>query len=166
MNEFTHLDETGRLHMVEVAEKAPTFRQAAAHCRVRLGPKIFPLLLAGQMPKGDVWAAARLAGIMAAKQTALLIPLCHPLPLTGVDVDFDPEPEAEAVLVRTRVRTVARTGVEMEALTAAAVAALTIYDMCKAVDKGMVIEDLRLLEKSGGKSGDYRATSTSFLRNA
>ena len=166
MNSFTHLDEHGQMRMVDVGDKPETVRRATAACRVVVGPKVYPLLLAGTLPKGDVWAAARLAGIMAAKNTAQLIPLCHPLPLTGVEVDFVPEPEAEAVSVRTRVRTVARTGVEMEALTAAAVAALTIYDMCKAVDKGMVIEDLKLLEKSGGKSGDYRATTTAFPRNA
>ncbi|MBM4286082.1 MAG: cyclic pyranopterin monophosphate synthase MoaC [Deltaproteobacteria bacterium] len=157
MNEFTHLDEQGRVRMVDVADKEVTHRQATASCRVRVGPRVYPLLLAGQLPKGEVWAAARLAGIMAAKQTSHLIPLCHPLPLTAVDIDFSPDPEAAAVGVRARVRTVARTGVEMEALTAAAVAALTIYDMCKAVDRGMVIEDLRLLEKSGGKSGEFIA---------
>jgi cyclic pyranopterin phosphate synthase len=157
MSEFTHLDDQGRLRMVEVGEKKPTLRQAAASCRVRLGPKVFPLLLAGQLPKGDVWAAARLAGIMAAKQTDRLIPLCHPLPLTGVDIDFTPEPDGFAVTIQARVRTVARTGVEMEALTAAALAALTIYDMCKGVDRGLVIEELKLLEKSGGRSGTYRA---------
>jgi cyclic pyranopterin phosphate synthase len=127
-----------------------------------VGPKVFPLLVAGNLPKGDVWAAARLAGIMAAKNTAQLIPLCHPLPLTGVDIDFTPNPRDYAVTIRTQVRTCARTGVEMEALTAAAVAALTIYDMCKAVDKGMNIQDLWLEEKSGGAGGDYqRAALTS-----
>jgi cyclic pyranopterin phosphate synthase len=126
-----------------------------------VGPKVFPLLQAGRLPKGDVWAAARLAGIMAAKNTAQLIPLCHTLPLSGVDIDFTPEPEHWAVLIQVRVRTYARTGVEMEALTAAAVAALTIYDMCKAVDRGLVIKDLQLLEKSGGASGDYRRPEAS-----
>jgi len=163
MSDFTHLDEQGRMHMVEVGAKEPTLRQATAACRVRLGPKVFPLLLAGSLPKGDVWAAARLAGILAAKQTAHLIPLCHPLPLTGVDIDFSPEPEQAAVDISARVRTVSRTGVEMEALTAAAVAALTIYDMCKAVDRGLVIENLRLLEKSGGRSGAYCATNDNPL---
>jgi cyclic pyranopterin phosphate synthase len=143
------------LRMVEVGEKPVTLRQATATCRILVGPKIFPRLLAADLPKGDVWAAARLAGIMAAKNTAQLIPLCHPLPLTGVDIDFTPEPEAQAVMIRASVRTQARTGVEMEALVAAGVAALTIYDMCKAVDRGMVIQDLVLLEKSGGASGDY-----------
>jgi cyclic pyranopterin phosphate synthase len=157
MNDFSHLDEQGRLRMVEVGDKPVTRREATAACRLRVGPRIFPLLLSGQLPKGDVWAAARLAGIMAAKNTAQLIPLCHPLPLTGVEITFTPEPEAEAVAITARVRTEARTGVEMEALTACAVAALTLYDMCKAVDKGMLIENLRLLEKSGGRSGTYQA---------
>jgi cyclic pyranopterin phosphate synthase len=122
---------------------------------VVVGPKVFPRLLEGSLPKGDVWAAARLAGIMAAKNTAQLIPLCHSLPLTGIDIEFIPDPKNFAVTIRTRVRTYARTGVEMEALTAAAVAALTIYDMCKAVDRGLIIQDLLLLEKSGGVRGDY-----------
>jgi len=155
MSEFTHLDETGQLRMVDVGDKAATRRQASAACRVIVGPKVFPLLQAGRLPKGDVWAAARLAGIMAAKNTAQLIPLCHTLPLDGVEVDFVLEPGKSAVLIRTRVRNFGRTGVEMEALTAAAVAALTIYDMCKAVDRGLVIKDLLLLEKSGGASGEY-----------
>ncbi len=159
MSEFTHLDESGRLRMVEVGDKPVTRRQATAACRVMVGPKVFPLLLEGSLPKGDVWAAARLAGIMAAKNTAQLIPLCHPLPLTGIDIDFTPEPEQWAVAIQARVRTEARTGVEMEALTAAAVAALTIYDMCKAVDRGLVIKDLRLVEKSGGAGGVYRAAN-------
>ena len=161
MNSFTHLDEAGQIHMVDVADKPETLRQATAGCRVIVGPKVFPLLLAGQLPKGDVWAAARLAGIMAAKNTSRLIPLCHPLPLTGIDIDFTPEPEEWAVAIQARVRTYARTGVEMEALTAAAVAALTIYDMCKAVDRGLVITNLLLMEKSGGASGAYsRAVAT------
>jgi cyclic pyranopterin phosphate synthase len=155
MSEFTHLDNAGRLRMMEVGDKPVTVRQATAACRILVGPKVFPRLLAADLPKGDVWAAARLAGIMAAKNTAQLIPLCHPLPLTGVDLEFIPEPEAQAVAVRATVRTQARTGVEMEALVAASVAALTIYDMCKAVDRGMVIQDLVLVEKSGGASGDY-----------
>jgi cyclic pyranopterin phosphate synthase len=161
MSDFTHLDDTGQLRMVDVADKAVTWRVAAASCRVVVGPKVFPLLLKGSLPKGDVWAAARLAGIMAAKNTAQLIPLCHPLPLTGIDIQFTPEPEHWAVSIEARVKTQARTGVEMEALTAAAVAALTIYDMCKAVDRGLIIQDLLLLEKSGGASGDYRRAEVS-----
>jgi cyclic pyranopterin phosphate synthase len=161
MSDFTHLDERGQLRMVDVADKDVTWRVAAASCRVVVGPKVFPLLLAGSLPKGDVWAAARLAGIMAAKNTAQIIPLCHPLPLTGIDIQFTPEPELWAVAIEARVKTYARTGVEMEALTAAAVAALTVYDMCKAVDRGLIIQDLLLLEKSGGASGDYRRAEVS-----
>ena len=155
MNSFTHLDEKGQMHMVDVGDKPETLRRATAACRIVVGPKVYPLLLAGLLPKGDVWAAARLAGIMAAKNTSQLIPLCHPLPLTAIDLDFIPEPEAWAVTIRAKVSTCARTGVEMEALTAAAVAALTIYDMCKAVDRGLMITELMLLEKSGGASGAY-----------
>lgn len=155
MNEFTHLDDTGKLRMVEVGDKPVTWRRAAAVCRILVGPRIFPRLLAADLPKGDVWAAARLAGIMAAKNTAQLIPLCHTLPLTGIEIDFRPDPVAQAVEIRAEVSTEARTGVEMEALVAVGVAALTIYDMCKAVDRGMIISDLTLVEKSGGASGDY-----------
>jgi cyclic pyranopterin monophosphate synthase len=155
MNSFTHLDEHGQMHMVDVGDKPETLRRATAACRVVVGPKVYPLLLANELPKGDVWAAARLAGIMAAKNTAQLIPLCHPLPLSGVEVEFIPEPGEWAVDIRVQVRTRARTGVEMEALTAAAVAALTIYDMCKAVDRGLMITGLMLMEKSGGASGEY-----------
>lgn len=167
MNEFTHLDEAGRLRMVEVGDKPVTLRQAAASCRIWVGPKVFPRLVTGDLPKGDVWAAARVAGIMAAKNTAQIIPLCHTLPLTGVDIEFTPEPEAQAVAIRAVVRTQARTGVEMEALVAASAAALTIYDMCKAVDRGMVIQDLVLVEKSGGASGDYhRPPSWDFAQES
>jgi len=161
MNDFTHLDEHGQLRMVDVGDKPDTERQALASCRVLVGPKVFPLLISGRLPKGDVWAAARIAGIMAAKNTAQLIPLCHTLPLTGINIDFTSDPEHQAVTVQARVRTYARTGVEMEALTAAAVAALTIYDMCKAVDRGLVIQDLQLEEKSGGASGVYQRLQTS-----
>jgi cyclic pyranopterin phosphate synthase len=161
MNKFTHLDETGQLRMVDVGGKAETWRHALAACRVIVGPKVFPLLQEGRLPKGDVWAAARLAGIMAAKNTAQLIPLCHPLPLTGVDIEFTAEPQEWAVRIQARAKTFGRTGVEMEALTAAAVAALTIYDMCKAVDRGLQITDLLLLEKGGGASGEYRRPEVS-----
>jgi len=161
MSEFSHLDEAGQLRMVDVSEKGETLRQASAACRVMVGPKVFPMLQAGRLPKGDVWTAARLAGIMAAKNTAQLIPLCHTLPLNSVEVDFTLEPQESAVLIQTRVRNFGRTGVEMEALTAAAVAALTLYDMCKAVDRGLVIQDLLLLEKSGGASGEYHRPEAS-----
>jgi cyclic pyranopterin phosphate synthase len=161
MCNFTHLDENGQMRRVDVGDKPATERRAAASCRVRVGPKVFPLLMSGRLPKGDVWAAARLAGIMAAKNTAQLIPLCHTLPLSSVNIEFIPDPEHKAVAIQARVRTYARTGVEMEALTAAAVAALTIYDMCKAVDRGLVIENLQLEEKSGGASGKYQRASNS-----
>ena len=154
MSNFTHLDETGQLRMVDVGDKAETQRYATASCRVSEGPKVFPLLQAGRLPKGDVWAAARLAGIMAAKKTAELIPLCHALPLAHVDVALTETPdgyEIEAI-----ARTSAQTGVEMEALTAVSVAALTIYDMVKAADKTMVIGEIRLMEKRGGRSGEWR----------
>jgi cyclic pyranopterin phosphate synthase len=164
MSEFTHLDERGQLRMVEVGDKAVSKRQATAACRIVVGPKVFPRLLEGSLPKGDVWAAARLAGIMAAKQTARLIPLCHPLPLTGIDIEFTLQPDQWAVAIQARVRTEARTGVEMEALTAAAVAALTIYDMCKALDRGMEIKDLLLVEKRGGAGGVYAMPSPKAKR--
>ena len=157
MDELPQMDEAGRVRMIEVGDKPPTWRQAIAACRIKVGEKVFPLLLAGRLPKGEVWAAARLAGIMAAKNTAQIVPLCHPLPLTGVSVEFTPEPDHFSVVVQAQVRAYARTGVEMEALTAAAAAALTIYDMCKAVDRGLVIQDLQLLEKTGGVRGDYRS---------
>ena len=147
--------------MVDVGDKPVTLRQAAASCLVRVGPKVFPLLMSGSLPKGDVWAAARLAGIMAAKNTAQLIPLCHPLPLSGIDISFYPNPEENTVIIHAQARTHARTGVEMEALTAAAVAALTIYDMCKAVDRGLVIQELQLEEKSGGAGGVYQRVGSS-----
>ncbi len=166
MNKFTHLDANGQLRMVDVGDKPETERRATAACRIVVGPKVFPLLESGRLPKGDVWAAARLAGIMAAKNTWQLIPLCHSLPLSGVEVDFALEPRERAVLIEARVRTLARTGVEMEALTAAAVAALTIYDMCKAVDRGLTIGELQLLEKSGGASGHYRRPGASSPKAA
>ncbi len=155
MSEFTHLDEAGKLRMVDVGGKPATRRRATASCRVEVGPRVFPLLLEGRLPKGDVWAAARLAGILAAKDTSRLIPLCHQLPLDAVEMEFQPDPGDCSVTIRATVSTQAPTGVEMEALTAAAVAALTIYDMCKAVDRGLVIKELLLLEKSGGASGDW-----------
>ena len=151
---LTHLDERGAARMVDVSEKAVTRREAVASARVLMQPATRALILAGETKKGDVLATARLAGIMAAKRTGELIPLCHPLPLEAVQVELLPEGE-DRLRVVARAVVVARTGVEMEALTAASVAALTIYDMCKAVDRGMVITDLRLEEKSGGRSGHY-----------
>ena len=147
---LSHLDEQGRAQMVDVSDKPDTRRVAVATARVRMQAATVEQVRAQGLPKGDVLAVARVAGILAAKQTAALIPMCHPLPLTDVRVDL--ELETDAIRIRSTVATVGKTGVEMEALTAAAVAALTIYDMCKAVDKGMSIEEVRLLEKRGGKS--------------
>jgi len=155
--EFTHLDAQGRAHMVDISDKGETDRVAIAGARVVMRPETLQRIRAGDVAKGDVLAVARLAGIMAAKRTAELIPLCHPLALTSVEVDLDCVPEKSAVEITATCRLRGRTGVEMEALTAAGVAALTIYDMCKAVDRGMVVTDLRLLRKSGGKSGDWEA---------
>ena len=152
---LSHLDAAGQARMVDVSDKATTAREARAAGRVAMRPDTLQLILSGTMPKGDVFAAARIAGIMAAKRTAELIPLCHPLPITAVSVTLAPEPDGESVVIETMVRTTGQTGVEMEALTAASVAALTLYDMCKAVDRGMRIEALRVVHKAGGKSGAF-----------
>jgi indole-3-glycerol phosphate synthase len=154
---FTHLDAEGRARMVDVSDKADTDRVAAAGARVVMRQDTLERIRSGDVAKGDVLAVARLAGIMAAKRTAELIPLCHPLALTSVDVELTCRPERSAVEITATCRLRGRTGVEMEALTAASVAALTVYDMCKAVERGMVITDLRLLHKSGGRSGDWEA---------
>lgn len=153
---LSHLDEQGRATMVDVGDKPVSERFAAASATVRMQPETLRLLRSGAAPKGDVLATARLAGIQAAKRTAELIPLCHAIQLTKVSVEFDVDPDANEVRIRSRVLARDRTGAEMEALTAAAVAALTLYDMLKAVDRGMTIEAVRLEEKSGGKSGDYK----------
>jgi indole-3-glycerol phosphate synthase len=154
---FTHLDAEGRARMVDVADKAETERVAVAGARVVMRLETLERVRSGDVSKGDVLAVARIAGIMAAKRTAELIPLCHPLALTSVGVDLACVPERSAVEITATCKLRGRTGVEMEALTAASVAALTVYDMCKAVDRGMVIADLRLLRKSGGRSGDWEA---------
>jgi cyclic pyranopterin phosphate synthase len=154
MKELTHLDEHGRAKMVDTSEKPVTARRAIASARVLMSPETVAAVRAQRTPKGDPLEPARLAGIMAAKRTAELIPLCHPLPLTHIDVRADLNDTG--VFLKAEVITHAQTGVEMEALTAASVAALTIYDMCKAIDKGMTITDVRLELKTGGKSGDYR----------
>lgn len=153
MSKLTHIDETGRAHMVDVSDKAVTAREATAEGFVRMDAATLALALSGDAKKGDVRATAEIAGIMAAKKTSDLIPLCHPLALSKVEVRVS---AAEGGLaVASRVRTTGQTGVEMEALTAVSVACLTIYDMLKAADKGMTIETVRLLAKSGGKSGDW-----------
>jgi len=153
---LTHLDSQGHAHMVDVTDKANTAREAEAEAWVRMLPETLRLIQQGGHPKGDVFAVARIAGIMAAKKTHELIPLCHPLLLTGIKVELSAE-GADRVRIVARCKLAGQTGVEMEALTAASVAALTLYDMCKAVDRGMLIEQVRLLEKQGGKSGHYRA---------
>jgi indole-3-glycerol phosphate synthase len=156
--DLTHTDLEGRAHMVDVSDKAETDRMAIAGARVVMKPQTLARIQAGEIAKGDVLAVARLAGIMAAKRTADLIPLCHPLALTSVAVELACIAERSCVEITSTCRVCGRTGVEMEALTAASVAALTIYDMCKSIDRAMVVTDLRLLRKSGGKSGDYEAT--------
>ena len=155
---LTHLDSQGRAHMVDVTDKSVTFREAVAEARVRMLPATLQMIVDGAHPKGDVFAVARIAGIQAAKKTSDLIPLCHPLMLTSVKVELSAQ-GSDAVLVVARCKLAGQTGVEMEALTAASVAALTIYDMCKAVQKDMVIGPVRLLAKSGGKSGDFKVDS-------
>ncbi len=154
MTGFTHFDAAGHAAMVDVGAKPETARSATARARVTMQPQTLRMILAGEAKKGDVLGVARLAGIMGAKRTADLIPLCHPLPITAVTVDLTPDGE-DAVAIEATVRTTGRTGVEMEALTAASIAALTVYDMCKAVDRGMRVDGLRVVAKSGGKSGDF-----------
>ena len=154
---LTHLDSNGRANMVDVTAKAVTAREAVAEAKVRMRPETLQMIQQGGHPKGDVFAVARIAGIQAAKRTHELIPLCHPLLLTKVSVDIAPDESLPGLKVTALARVSGQTGVEMEALTAAAVACLTIYDMAKAIDRGMLIGGVRLIEKSGGKSGDYRA---------
>lgn len=156
MSQLTHLDERGSARMVDIGDKAITARVATAAAEVHMLPETFRLITDGAHKKGDVLAVARIAGIQAAKKCADLIPLCHPLMLTKVSVDFDMDAIQHRVIISATCAVDGKTGVEMEALTAASVAALTIYDMCKAVDRGMVINNIRVLEKSGGKSGHYR----------
>lgn len=151
--ELTHINEQGRARMVDVTQKDVTFRQAQAEGRVRMSPETLALIRTGGTPKGDVLAVAQVAGILAAKRTHELIPMCHPLRLTAVDIAFTLE--EEAVHIRSKVKCKGETGVEMEALTAVSAAALTIYDMCKAVQRDMEITGIRLCRKSGGKTGDY-----------
>ena len=155
MNDFTHFNESGRAKMVDVSEKTETSRTAVAAGRVRMNRETFELVKTGGMKKGDVLGAAQIAGIMAAKRTPDLIPMCHTLLLSGVDMAFELNDADCTVDITATVRCQGVTGVEMEALTAVSVAALTVYDMCKAVQKDMEITDIRLLSKSGGKSGDY-----------
>ena len=157
MSRLTHLDATGNAHMVDVSEKAVTSRSATARARVLMRPETLHIILEGTAKKGDVLATARIAGIMAAKRTHELIPLCHPLMISKISVDFEPNSKASAIDVVATVKVEGKTGVEMEALTACAIACLTLYDMLKAVDRAMRITELRLVEKSGGKSGHFTA---------
>lgn len=157
MDRLTHFDADGKAYMVNVSEKADTVRTARAEGRIEVGPEVFRVIAEGTAKKGDVFGAARIAGIMGAKRTSELIPLCHIVPLTGCSVEFTMEEETSCVRAVCETTCVGKTGVEMEALTGVQTALLTIYDMCKAMNRGMVIRDVRLLEKDGGKSGHYIA---------
>lgn len=160
MEGLTHFDEGGRAVMVDVSEKAGTVREAAASGRIRVSPAVMEAVKRGTAGKGDVLGCARIAGIMGAKKTAELIPLCHLLPLHKCSIDFELREEAGEILARCLVKTEGKTGVEMEALTGVSVALLTIYDMCKAIDKGMVMGEIHLEEKRGGKSGEFHFSDT------
>ena len=155
MSKLTHFNETGEAHMVDVSRKGATHRIAVAEGTIRMQDRTLALVKEGGHKKGDVLGIARVAGIMAAKQTAQLIPLCHPLSISRIDITLEPRPDESAVYCQAQVETIGPTGVEMEALNAVQVTLLTIYDMCKAVDRGMSIETVRLLKKSGGKSGEW-----------
>jgi cyclic pyranopterin phosphate synthase len=159
MSELTHFDESGQARMVDVGPKPVTDRRAVASGRIRMQQETLQLVVGGDVQKGDVLGVARLSGIMAAKRTSELIPLCHPLQLTSITIDFAPDNETSEIIIQAEVNATDRTGVEMEALVAVSTAALTIYDMCKSHDRGMMINDIRLLEKSGGRSGHYRDQS-------
>jgi cyclic pyranopterin phosphate synthase len=155
MAPFTHLDEKGSVRMVDVSEKPATPREAVAQGVVTMQLETFDLIMDHKVKKGNVLETARIAGVMAAKRTADLIPMCHPLSITHVRIDFSPDPETHSIRIESAVRVVGKTGVEMEALTAVSIAALTIYDMCKSHDRGMTISDVCLARKSGGKSGTF-----------
>jgi cyclic pyranopterin phosphate synthase len=158
-NQLTHFDATGQAHMVDVAAKQDTHRIAVAAGTIRMQPATLALIVSGSAKKGDVMGIARIAAIMGAKRTSDLVPLCHPLAITRVTVEFEVDQAANSVHCRAQVETIGKTGVEMEALTAVQVGLLTMYDMCKAVDRGMVMTNVRVLEKHGGKSGDWHAVS-------
>lgn len=155
MKKLSHINDAGHVHMVDVTAKDETAREARAHCTVTMKSDTLVLLEEGKIVKGNVLTTAKIAGIMAAKKTGEIIPLCHPLKLTGINIEFEINRENSQIIIESQVLTVGQTGVEMEALTAVSVAALTIYDMCKAVDREMVISDILLLTKSGGKSGNF-----------
>jgi len=158
MSKLTHLNEHGQAHMVDISEKDNTARQAIAEGSITMRPETLKLIMEGGHKKGDVFATARIAGIQAAKKCSDLIPLCHPLALTKISIEFTFEPESNRIGIQALCKLSGKTGVEMEALTAVSITALTIYDMCKAVDKTMMIGNVRVIEKQGGKSGDWHAT--------
>lgn len=153
---LTHFDEGGKARMVDVGQKEVTVREATAHASISMNPETFRMIMDKRIAKGDVLGVARVAGIMGAKRTPDLIPMCHPLNITSVEVDFTPSPGKHKIEIEARVKTQGQTGVEMEAFLAVSAAALTIYDMCKAVDRAMIISDIHLVEKKGGKSGTFR----------
>jgi len=155
MTSFTHIDDDGRVRMVDVTQKKPTVRTAVAGGRIHMNPETLDLIQRRKVKKGNVLETARIAGIMAAKKTAELIPMCHPLNITHIQLDFSPDAAASFIGIEAAVRAIDQTGVEMEAITAVSIAALTIYDMCKSSDKEMTISKIQLLKKSGGKSGPY-----------
>ena len=155
MSSFTHIDDNGQVRMVDVTAKKPTVRTALAEGKIHMNPETLDLIQRHKVKKGNVLETARIAGIMAAKKTSELIPMCHPLNITHIQVDFSPDATASCMGIKATVRAIDQTGVEMEAITAVSVAALTIYDMCKSHDKEMTITNIQLLKKSGGKSGTY-----------
>lgn len=157
MSEFTHFDDYGRAHMVDVSDKDVTHRVAKASATITMNAKTYRMIFDKEIKKGDVLSVAQVAGIIGAKKTSSVIPMCHPLNISSVKIEFEPNGESHSIRITSTVKVDGKTGVEMEALTAVSIAALTIYDMCKAVDKGMVISEIKLLEKSGGKSGLYKA---------
>lgn len=155
MNDLTHFDDNGNAHMVDVSEKNETKRVALARGSIKVSKEIMDRIKAGTIDKGDVLGVARIAGIMGSKATSTLIPMCHPLMINGASIDFEIDDENSEIIIYGEVKTTGKTGVEMEALTAVSVTALTIYDMCKAIDKAMVIKEIHLVSKKGGKSGDF-----------
>jgi cyclic pyranopterin phosphate synthase len=156
MKRLTHLDKEGRAKMVDISGKALTKRKAVAKCSIFMKPETLRLIKDRKIPKGDVFSVSRVAGIMAVKKTSELIPMCHPLDITSIEIDFNTDYKKNEIEIQSRVTSIDRTGVEMEALTAVSIAALTLYDMCKAVDKEMIISKIMLMEKSGGRSGVYK----------
>ena len=166
MNKLTHFDSSGQAHMVDVSDKASTHRVAIATGCIQMNPNTYELIESGGHKKGDVLGIARIAGIQAAKKTADLIPLCHPIALTHVSIEFQSDRSSHRIYCQARAETTGPTGVEMEALTAIQIALLTIYDMCKAVDRGMVMSDIKLLEKSGGKSSNWKARKQMLTNRA